>query len=501
MVKYESTRQLSILEFKTPFQTSLRTDNKWVRLSEIVPWDRFASLYMNTMDKQMGRPGLSPRLVLGALIIKHAKKLDDRGTIEEIQENPYMQFFVGLKEFTTEPVFDPSLFVEIRKRIGKETFDKLNEMIIETVSGKSDKKHNKKAQGKTGNDTPKNKGKLQIDATVADQYIKYPTDTDLLNISRKKLEEMIDQLYEQKNKQGIKPRTYRRKTDKAFALFSKGRHKSKNQIRKMKRKLLECVNRNINHVNHMLDEYRNGASFPLSKNYQRLLWIIHTVYEQQKQMYDRQEDTCPQRIVSIFQPHVRPIKRGKQGRDTEFGSKLGVSLDNGFARLNTLSWEAYNESSDLIKQVEAYKDLHGYYPELVQADNIYPTRENRKYLKERNIRITAPPLGRKPVESKTNYYQLRKRKQEAMERNQIEGKFGQGKNGYELNRIRARLRSTSESWISCIFFIMNLIKLEKEFLLAFLKGILLCLFGVHKNKDIDFLPGYAFLGSKLIYVR
>jgi IS5 family transposase len=117
MVKYESTRQLSILEFKTPFQTSLRTDNKWVMLSNIVPWDRFASLYMNAMDKQMGRPGLSPRLVLGALIIKHMKKLDDRGTIEEIQENPYMQFFVGLKEFTTEPVFDPSLFVEIRKRI------------------------------------------------------------------------------------------------------------------------------------------------------------------------------------------------------------------------------------------------------------------------------------------------------------------------------------------------------------------------------------------------
>ena len=150
MVKYESTQQLSILEFKTPFQTSLRTDNKWVRLSEIVPWDRFASLYMNAMDKQMGRPGLSPRLVMGALIIKHAKKLDDRGTIEEIQENPYMQFFVGLKEFTTEPVFDPSLFVEIRKRIGKEMFDKLNEMIIETVSGKSDKSIIKSPKPKPG---------------------------------------------------------------------------------------------------------------------------------------------------------------------------------------------------------------------------------------------------------------------------------------------------------------------------------------------------------------
>jgi len=500
MVKYESTQQLSILEFKTPFQTSLRTDNKWVKLSGIVPWDSFATLYMNAMDKQMGRPGLSPRIVLGALIIKHIKKLDDRGTIEEIQENPYMQFFLGLKEFTTEPVFDPSLFVDIRKRIGKEMFDKLNEMVIESVSGKSDERHNKKSQKKAKDDTPKNKGKLQIDATVADQYIKYPTDTDLLNTSRKKLEEMIDQLYELKGKQGVKPRTYRRKIDKAYAVYSKSRNKSKREIRKMKRKLLECVNRNIKHINQMLDDHSNVPYFPLSRNYQRLLWIIHTVYEQQRQMYDTQDNTCQHRIVSIFQPHVRPIKRGKQGRDTEFGAKLGVSLDNGFARLNNISWDAYNESSDLIKQVEAYKALHGHYPELVQADNIYPTRENRKYLKERNIRITAPPLGRKPVESKTNYYQRRKKKLEAIERNQIEGKFGQGKNGYELNKIRARLRSTSESWISCIFFIMNLLKLEKEFLLAFFKSVLLYLLGLQKTKNINFIPDYVISKRKMIQV-
>ena len=61
-----------------------------------MPWDRFAKIYLEVMDKRMGRPGLSPRIVLGALIIKHMKKLDDRGTIEEIQENPYMQYFIGL---------------------------------------------------------------------------------------------------------------------------------------------------------------------------------------------------------------------------------------------------------------------------------------------------------------------------------------------------------------------------------------------------------------------
>ena len=116
----------------------------------------------------------------------------------------------------------------------------------------------------------------------------------------------------------------------------------------------------------------------------------------------------------------------------------------------------------MIKQVESYKELHGYYPEMVQVDKIYATRENRSWLNERNIRITAVPLGRRKDKETETYYQRRKRRKEASERNHIEGKFGQGKNGYNLNEIRARLKSTSESWVSCIFFIMNLILYEKK---------------------------------------
>ena len=118
----------------------------------------------------------------------------------------------------------------------------------------------------------------------------------------------------------------------------------------------------------------------------------------------------------------------------------------------------------MIKQVEAYKKLHGHYPELVQADKIYATRENRRWLTERNIRITAVPLGRRKGKEPETYYQKQKRRKEAAERNHIEGKFGQGKNGYNLNEIRARLKDTSESWVACIFFIMNLILYEKEYI-------------------------------------
>ena len=464
MVKYESTKQLTIEEFRTPFYRKLSAENRWVKLSQVVPWDRFAKIYMEVMDKKIGRPGLSPRIVLGALIIKHLKKLDDRGTIEEIQENPYMQYFLGLEEFTTEEIFDASLFVEIRKRIGKESFDILNEQLIKSVSWEKDKKRREKwEKGKEKKEEqPKNKGKMQADATVADQYIKYPTDTNLLNESRKKLEGMIDNLYAQQGKTGVKPRTYRRILDKAYLQHSKKRKKTKTEIRKMNHRLLEGVSRDIKHVDRMLDDFeKKGKQFPLTKRELRYLWIIRTVYMQQVEMYKKKTHKIADRIVSLHQPHVRPIVRGKEKARVEFGSKLSVSLDQGLTRIDKISWDAYNESGDLKDQVEKYKELHGYYPEVVQVDKIYATRENRRWLKERGIRITASPLGRHAKKSAVNYYQKRKRKREAIERNAIEGKFGQGKNGYELNRIRARLRETSESWISCIFFVMNLLRYEK----------------------------------------
>lgn len=483
MITYISQKQLTIEEFKTPFQAEMRADNRWVKLSKIVPWDAFASLYVSKMDIKQGRPGIHPRIVLGALIIKHLEKLEDRGVIAAIQENIYMQFFVGMAGFNPDPVFSASLFVDLRKRVGNDVFDKLNTELIKAVSDTvdSDILQNSEAPSDENNDNKPqspNKGKLQMDATVADQYITYPTDSKILNASRKRLEKMIDALYELNGKQGSKPRTYRRKMDVLFLDYSKKKRKSKAVHRKMNRKLLECVKRNLAYINSFLDSIENNRCstyFPLGYDDQKILWVIQNAYRQQKQMYDEKTNSCKDRIVNIWQPHVRPVPRGKIKSKIEFGSKLGVSLDNGFARIDTLSWHVYNEAGDLKKQVNNYLGLHGYYPELVLVDKIYATRENRKWLKERNIRITAPALGRKSKASKNESYRKKKqRKAEASERNQIEGKFGQGKNGYNLNQIRAKLKSTSESWIGAIFFIMNLKNLDKigiQFLFQFKKWL------------------------------
>ena len=467
MISYISDNQLTLEGFETPFYNILSLDNRWVKLKQIVPWDIFASAYMSMMKVKTGRPAISPRIVLGALIIKHLENLDDRGVIQAIQENVYMQYFIGLPEFTTKPVFSPSLFVEIRKRFGADKFDELNKGLIKSLSKDKDAYHNK-INKKDKGEEPKNKGKMQADATVADQYITYPTDSGTLNESRKFLEKLIDKLYHLEAKQGVKPRTYRRNLNKAYLNYSKKKNKTKAIHRKMNRKLLESVKRNLGHTNKYLDLFESRQDvFPLSGKEQHMLFVINTIYHQQKSMYETNTHSHPDRIVNIYQPHVRAIPRGKNKNRTEFGSKLGVSLDNGFARIDTFSWDAYNEGTDLIKQVKSYKLLHGHYPELVLVDKIYATRANRKWLKSKGIRITAKPLGRpsKKHQNESNYLK-RKKKKEAAERNHIEGKFGQGKNGYNLNKIRAKLKETSESWVACIFFVMNLLNYQKKYSLS-----------------------------------
>ena len=228
--------------------------------------------------------------------------------------------------------------------------------------------------------TDKHQGKLMIDATVADQMIAYPTDLNLLNESRQQSERLIDALYEQGECTG-KPRTYRRNARKEYLQIAKKKRKSKRALHKAIGKQLRYLRRNLKTLQDMLDYFKApGQPFPLSVRDQRIYWVIQHIYEQQEEMWRSKTHRCDDRIVNIYQPYVRPIVRGKDKVNVEFGAKLGVSLQQGYARINTLSWDAYNENSDLIRQVEAYKAAQGYYPEAVIADGIYGSRANRAWL-------------------------------------------------------------------------------------------------------------------------
>ena len=427
MIRYSSSKQLSLVGFSLPFGGVLNPKNRWVKWSEFIPWDDLAACYYKTMNPEKGRPGKDARLVIGAMIIKHKLTLSDEETVMQIQENPYLQYFVGFSSYEDKPPFAPSLFVEIRKRMGSEVFSGFEQVILEKI-GKP---------RRTGKAQDGNHGKLLLDATVAEQAIRYPTDLSLLNEAREISEKLIDKLY------GLsdytkKPRTYRRKARKQYLKLAKNKKPGVKVRRRGIREQLQYLRRNLKHISALLD-YLGSTPFPLSYNLQRQYWIIQHLYTQQDGMYRNLENRCDDRIVSISQPHVRPIVRGKASKKTEFGAKISVSMKDGIAFVDHIGWDAFNESTDLKKQVEDYRQRFGHYPEVVLADQLYGSRDNRTYLKDKGIRFGGKPLGRPPKQSTENTEKIRamkkQRAQDSRERIPIEGKFGEGKNGCRLNYI------------------------------------------------------------------
>jgi hypothetical protein len=122
-------------------------------------------------------------------------------------------------------------------------------------------------------------------------------------------------------------------------------------------------------------------------------------------------------------------------------------------------------------QIEGYHERYGYYPEVVCADKIYRTRENLRSCQEYGIRLSGPKLGRPFKESEKNRALLRERRRIEREdestRIAVEGKFGEGKRRYSLDRIGTKLRVTSESAIYLVFLMMNLMVLYRRKAKAF----------------------------------
>ena len=180
-----TTDQLSFSDFHLPFSGQLKANNRWVKLAQLIPQHEIEDTYSKNFSHDgQGAPTKSVRIALGALIIKERLGTSDDETVEQITENPYLQYFIGLPECQSEAPFDSSMFVHFRKRFDSETLVKINEMIVQFAL----KKKSAAPKSKDNDDTPdkSNKGKLIIDATCVPSDIIYPTDLNLLNKAREK---------------------------------------------------------------------------------------------------------------------------------------------------------------------------------------------------------------------------------------------------------------------------------------------------------------------------
>ena len=405
-----------------------------------------------------------------------------------------MQYFCGFDEYTPEPPFDASLMVHFRKRIPAEMVMEITEKLFttealslmdapppetpecdeqggcdatpgnelhgsdENATSNTDAAREASVRNGTENETPAgqkqaNRGTLILDATCCPQDIKYPTDIGLLNHARELCEEIIDRLYSQVMDQyAYKPRTYREVARRDFLGYAKKRKHTSRTIRKQIRKQINYVARDLRIIDDL--ESKGASIEELPEQLIRKLWTIRKLYLQQKEMYENKTRRCDNRIVSISQPHVRPIVRGKEHVPVEFGAKVAIGLVGGYAFITDISWENTAEGGLLKKAAEDYKTRFGFYPGNIIGDGVYPNRENRRWCKERNIRLSGPALGRKNEEIKRE--EKRQQYQDACERNSVEGSFGTTKRKLGLDLVMTKLPDTSQTTIAMGFFVANM---------------------------------------------
>jgi len=460
MYRKDDANQLKFEDFYLPFGGKLRSDNRWVVLSKQIPWQQIEQLYSaNFSDNNAGCPPKSARIALGSLIIKERLGTTDRETLLQIAENPYLQYFLGFSEYKDEVPFDHSLMTHFRKRFDKDKLREINESIVHNAAEPYEQPQDKTSDD-NDDDKPSNKGKLIVDATCTPADVAYPTDLNLLNKAREKIEAMIDSMHAPWVGKSKKLRTYRQRARKDYLAVAKQKRPGYKKVRKAIGKQLCYLRRNLKNIDIMASK---GLLMYLNKRQYRNLLVTKELFRQQLFMYENRTHKMADRIVSISQPHIRPIVRGKAKSNVEFGAKVSVSLIDGFSFVDRISWDSYNESGDLIEQIKNYYARFGFYPESVHADQIYRNRDNRQYCKKYGIRLSGPPLGRPKQVTPENTEQLKQEtqqhRQDEIDRIAVEGKFGQGKRRFSLARIMAKLAGTSETVIMVAFMVMNLEKI------------------------------------------
>jgi IS5 family transposase len=342
--------------------------------------------------------------------------------------------FCGFDQFDTQSPLDSSTLSKTRKRLGKKYFAELER---ETQQVLVERK------------IIKGKGML-LDATVFPEYIRYPTDTGLLNEAR---EWTVRQIKCFGGALGKKVRTYCRKAQKEYLNFSKKKSRSRKLIQKTRKSLLQYLRRNVKQLSSLVDEAR-GQGIKIEKRVLDRFEVIRTVLEQQFEMYRRKISRIDNRIVSLHRPWTRPSVRGKSGdKKVEFGPKATLSYVDGFVFLDHISSDNFAESTRVDAHIEQYESLFGHKPPYVTADKIYGNRRNRQLLKENDIRDAFEPLGRKARKQNPSD---RWRKQKQRERNQIEGIFGHAKNHFDLDKIKYYIEDGPEIWVRLGLIGMNL---------------------------------------------
>lgn len=436
MYRVKDRQTLPLFPELFPLGGRLRADNRWVKLAGLIPWGELEELYRGYFSAWRGRPAKDSRLMCGLLIVKHIDRESDEGVVEKFLESPYVQWFCGYEQFVTEDVIDSSLLSKTRKRLGAHFFKEFEEKLIGVLVERK----------------ILYAGDHLLDATVIPANLEFPTDTKLLNRCREWLVMVIKGLRKKLNL-SKKIRTYCKLAREFFVDFQKNRRKTKAMIRLARGKLVRYVRRNLKQLEELLKQHGSRLALKERQAIKSRLEVVQTIYSQQLEMWKTKAKTVKDRIVSLHLPHIRPIVRGKEGKDVEFGPKALLSWVGRFCFLDHLGFDAFNEGVFLKGSLEEYKKRFGKYPKVSTGDGIFGNRANRAIIKELKIRGGFKALG-KAAQDKINKQWYRQKQR--LRGSRMEGIIGNGKSHYGLDRILYTIPDGEEIWARMCLAGMNL---------------------------------------------
>jgi IS5 family transposase len=262
-----------------------------VKLAKAVDWDRLDEVFGSTYCPDNGRPAISTRLMVALHYFKYTHNLSDDDVVSGWAENPYWQYFSGMKYFEHKLPIHPSSMCRWRKRIGDAGAE---ELLKETIEAGLKLKAVKSFMLK----------RINVDTTVQEKEVRFPTDARLYDRARQRLVE------ESKN-QGINLRqNYNRKSKELLAQQSRYAHAR--QIKRAKK----CTRQLRTYLGRVIRDIKRKCPNP-AQELAQLLSVSSRIHKQQR--HDNNK------IYSVHAPEVECISKGKAHKRYEFGCKVSVA--------------------------------------------------------------------------------------------------------------------------------------------------------------------------------
>ena len=366
---------------------------------------------------------------LGRMKLKNYTQLSAPKLLEQLNGNVHYQIFCDIYINPLRPLTNYKLI----DNIASELADKLRIQQQQDILAETWKPYMKDL------DT------FYTDATCYESEMRYPTDQKLLWECCEKAYSMMCEL--SRRLEIHRPRTKYLDVEKANLTYMKQRKHSKSQQRKLTRRLIKLLAKILEEIRKMMREHDDEDQLTLREK--STLDIITKVYRQQKNHFNSNDprESIPDRIVSISKPYVRPIVRGKEVKNVEFGAKCNNILIDGISFIEKLSFNAFNEGTRLEHCIKMHKRLFKVDAKKIGGDTGYAGTANRNLCKELGIQTSFVKRGRPTTEKNDKDYvrqELARVRATAME-----GSFGTQKEHYDMRRIKARKKKTE---ILYIFF-------------------------------------------------